>query len=94
MIEIAIAIGAVGLLAMLIKRTVLGMLVGIQLLLLGSTFFFILMGVVTDSTQGFLFGFFVVLSGVIQVVAGYALALKLFSLKGSTKLENLRTLKN
>jgi NADH-quinone oxidoreductase subunit K len=94
MILIAAALGGIGFACMLFRRTMLGMLIGIQLMVLGATMFFILAGVVSGAAiQGQLFGFFIILGGVAQIIVGYALAVRVFYLKKRVAMDELRTLK-
>jgi NADH:ubiquinone oxidoreductase subunit K len=87
-------LGGVGLFSLLYKKTILGLLVGIQLLTLGSTSLLIFAGATSGSfLEGHLFAFFIALSGLAQIAAGYALATRMFYLKGKTSLDELRTLK-
>jgi NADH:ubiquinone oxidoreductase subunit K len=87
-------LGGVGLFCLLNKKTILGLLVGVQLLTLGSTSLLVFAGAASGSfLEGHLFAFFIVLSGVGQIAAGYALATRMFYLKGKTSLDELRSLK-
>jgi NADH:ubiquinone oxidoreductase subunit K len=87
-------LGGVGLFSLLYKKTILGLLVGIQLLTLGATSLLVFAGASSGSfLEGHLFAFFIALSGVGQIAAGYALATRMFYLKGKTSLDELRSLK-
>jgi NADH:ubiquinone oxidoreductase subunit K len=91
---VAGAIGALGLICMVSRRTLLGVMVGIQILALGATMIFVLAGIVSGArVQGHLFGLFIALSGVAQLAGGYALAIRLFYLDNRTKMDQLRSLK-
>jgi NADH:ubiquinone oxidoreductase subunit K len=87
-------LGGIGLFSLLYKKTILGLLVGIQLLTLGSTSLLVFAGASSGSfLEGHLFAFFIALSGLAQIAAGYALATRMFYLKGKTSLDELRSLK-
>lgn len=94
MMFIAGLIGGLGLISMISKRTILGLLIGIQLLILGSTMMFVTIGAASDQPmQGYIFGIFITLGGMAQLAVGYALAVRLFFLKKRISLQELRTLK-
>jgi len=91
---VAGALGALGLFSIMSRKTFLGVLVGIQILIMGATIAFVLAGILShNQIDGPLFAFFIVLSGVIQLVAGYALMMRLYSLKSSVELKDLESLK-
>ncbi|MGK5083591.1 NADH-quinone oxidoreductase subunit K [Bdellovibrionota bacterium FG-1] len=86
--------GALGLVCIISRRTLLGIMIGIQLLVLGSAMMFVLAGVMSGArVEGHLFGLFIVLSGVAQLAGGYALAIRVFYLKTRTNIDELRSLK-
>jgi NADH:ubiquinone oxidoreductase subunit K len=88
------ALGGVGLFTLLYKKTLLGLLVGMQLLTLGATSLLVFAGASSgEILEGHLFAFFIVIAGVAQIVAGCALATRMFYLKSKTSLDELRTLK-
>ena len=94
MMILAGIIGAFGLICMISKRTLLGLLIGIHLLILGSSMMFVLAGLNTGlAIQGYLFGLFILLGGIAQVVVGYALSIRLFFVKKRISLDDLRMLK-
>lgn len=94
MMLVAGLIGALGLACMVSRRTLLGLMVGIQLLVLGSAMMFVLAGISSGArVEGHLFGLFIALSGVAQLAGGYALAIRLFYLKNRTQMDQLRSLK-
>lgn len=94
MMLVAGGIGALGLVCMIARRTLLGLMVGAQLLVLGSTMMFVLAGISSGQrVQGHLFGIFVALGGVAQLAGGYAIAIRLFYLKNRTRMDELRALK-
>jgi NADH:ubiquinone oxidoreductase subunit K len=94
MMIVAGAIGALGLACAISRRTLLGVMVGIQISTLGATMMFVLAGIASGArVQGHLFGLFIALGGVAQLVGGYAIAIRLFYLKNRTRMDQLRTLK-
>jgi NADH:ubiquinone oxidoreductase subunit K len=94
MIVVAGIIGGLGLVCILSKKTVLGLLIGMQLLILGSTLMFVVGGVGFDrAIQGHIFGLFITLGGITQLGIGYSLALRLFYLKKKISLDELRALR-
>ncbi len=94
MMLIAGIVGGLGLVCMISRPTVLGMLIGIQLLVLGATMAFVLAGIISGARiEGHLFGLFIALSGVAQLAGGYALAVRLFYLRNRIHLDELRALK-
>jgi NADH:ubiquinone oxidoreductase subunit K len=87
-------IGVLGLASILSRKTLLGTLVGIQTLILGCSMTFVLAGISGgERVQGTLFATFILLSGVAQLVAGYALVIRFFYLKKGTEMRELRSLK-
>ena len=94
MMIIAGALGAVGLISIISRKTFLGVLVGIQLLILGAASAFIMAGIQShNAVDGPLFAFFIVLSGVAQLVAGYSLLMRFYSLKSSAEMKEMESLK-
>jgi NADH:ubiquinone oxidoreductase subunit K len=94
MMLIAGLIGGLGLVCMISRRTLLGLLIGMQLLVLGSTMMFVLAGVASGlRIDGCIFGMFITFGGVAQLVVGYALAIRLFFLKKKLSMEELQALK-
>ena len=94
-------IGAMGLVCVVSRRTLLGLFIGLQLMILGSTMMFVLAGIfaggVEDGTaraSGHVAGIFIALGGIAQLVAGYALAVRLFYLKNRTDMSDLKSLKH
>lgn len=95
MIYVAAILGGMGLVCMLYRRTFLGILIGMQLLGLGASVIFILAGVSSGAvTQAHLFGLFIALGGIAQLVVGYALSVRFFYMKKRVEMEELRTLKH
>ena len=94
MMWVAGVVGGMGLVCMISRRTLLGFMIGIQLLILGATMMFVLAGVSAGGrVSGQVFGMFIALGGVAQLVAGYALAVGLFFLKKRVGMDDLRSLK-
>jgi NADH:ubiquinone oxidoreductase subunit K len=94
MMWVAGLIGGLGLVSMISRRTLLGLLIGIQLLVLGSTMMFVIAGISSGrANQGHVFGLFITLGGIVQLVVGYSLAIRLFFLKKKNLLVELKALK-
>lgn len=94
MMVIAGLIGGLGLVCMITRKSMLGLLIGIQLLVLGSTMMFVLAGLSSGlKIQGHIFGLFITLGGIAQLVVGYSLTIRLFSLKKNISLDELQALK-
>jgi NADH:ubiquinone oxidoreductase subunit K len=95
MFAVAAIVGGLGIACMILRRSLLGVLIGAQLLILGSSSAFVLAGVASGAhAQGHLFGLFIALAGVGQLVAGYALSVRLFYLKKRASMSELVTLKH
>jgi len=96
MIAIAVLLGGIGLACIVYKRSLLGTLIGIQILVLAAAMMFVLAGAVDSATttQGHILGLLVTLAGVAQTVVGYALSVRLFYLKKRVSLDELRSLKH
>ncbi len=91
---IAAAVGGIGLTCLVVRRTLLGVLIGAQLIILGATLMFVLTGIGTGhAAQGQVYALFTTMGGVAQLVAGTALAIRLFYLKRRTSLDDLKGLK-
>lgn len=94
MMWVAGIIGGLGLVCMISRRTLLGLLIGVQILMLGSTMMFVLAGISSGlRVQGYVFGLFITLAGVVQLVVGYSLAIHLFFLKKRISMEEIQALK-
>lgn len=94
MMLVAGLIGALGLVCMISRRTILGLLIGVHLLVLGSTMIFVLAGMSAGlRVQGYIFGLFITLGGVAQLVVGYSLSIRLFFLKKKISIDELQALK-
>ncbi len=94
MMLIAGLIGGLGLVCMISRQTMLGLLMGVHFLILGSAMIFVLAGMSTGlRVQGYIFAFFITLGGVTQLVVGYSLAIRLFFLKKRTSSHEMQALK-
>ena len=94
MISFAAVLGGLGLFCALYRKTLLGVLIGIQLMILGSTMIFVQSGFSSGAhVSGHVFGLFIAIGGVGQLVAGFALAVRLFYLRKKAGMEELRSLK-
>ena len=94
MILLAGFLGGMGLVCIIARKTFLGVLIGTQLLTLGATMIFVLTGLTSGlKIQGMIFGLFIMLGGIANLVVGYALATRLFFLKKQVMMNELRTLK-
>lgn len=94
MMMIAGLIGGLGLVCMISRKTLLGLLIGVQLLVLGSTMMFVFAGISAGlQIQGHVVGLFITLGGIAQLVVGYALAIRLFFLKKRISMDELQALK-
>ncbi len=88
-------VGGLGLVAVLIRPTLLGVLIGIQIVFLGATLSFVVSGALGGvPDQGHIFAVFVTLSGVAQLVSGYAILLRLNYQRKSLKMNDLESLRN
>jgi NADH:ubiquinone oxidoreductase subunit K len=91
---ISAALGAIGLIGLIYKKTMLGLIVSIQVMVLGAAILFVLSGGEAGvAAEGHSFGVFIVICGLAQVVGGYALATRMFYLKNDATLSELRSLK-
>jgi NADH:ubiquinone oxidoreductase subunit K len=94
MMALAGLVGGLGLVCMVSRKTLLGLLIGVQILVLGSTMMFVLAGISAGSrVEGYIFGLFIVLGGIVQLVVGYALSIRLFFLKKRISMDELQALK-
>ena len=85
---------ALGLVCLMVRRTLIGALVGIQLLVLGASMNFVMSGIATDARQnGHIFALLIVLAGVAALSAGYAIAVRMFYLSEKVEMDELRTLR-
>lgn len=87
-------LGGLGLACVVSRKTLLGILVGIQLMVLGASMTFVLAGISSGArVSGHVVALFIVLGGVAQLVGGYALSVRLFYLKNKVEIHELRSLK-
>jgi NADH:ubiquinone oxidoreductase subunit K len=100
---IAGVIGAMGLISVVFRRTLLGLLIGIQLMFLGATMMFVLSGIFASAgvsseslprVHGQVGGLLIALGAVGQLAAGFSLAIRQFYLKNRTEMDDLRSLKH
>ena len=95
MTAIAAALGGIGLACMLFRRTFLGVWVGVQLLIYGMALVFAICGFLSGApVEGHLFGMFITWAGIAQLVAGFALGVRMFYWKKQTAMSELRALKH
>jgi NADH:ubiquinone oxidoreductase subunit K len=101
LMTVAGLIGAMGLVCVVSRRTLLGLLIGLQLMVLGATAMFVVAGIYAGSTQdavarasGHAGGIFIAVGGIAQLVAGFALAIRLFYLKTRIEMNDLKSLKH
>jgi NADH:ubiquinone oxidoreductase subunit K len=88
------ALGAIGLIGLIYKKSVLGLIVSLQLMSLGAAVLFVLSGVEAGAPlEGHSFSILIVFSGVLQTVGGYALAARMFYLRKKASVTELRELK-
>ncbi|MFL5812039.1 MAG: NADH-quinone oxidoreductase subunit K [Bdellovibrionia bacterium] len=109
LMTVAGLIGAMGLVCVVMRRTLLGLLIGLQLMIMGATMMFVVAGIFAGATQagsagaiqdgvvrasGHAGGVFIAVGGIAQLVAGFALAIRLFYLKNKIEMSDLKSLKN
>lgn len=95
MILIAVLVGGLGIAGMIYKRTFLGVLIGVQLFFLGATLALVRVGwLVRAPLQGQLFGVFIVIGALAQLVTGFALVVRFFYLRKSVDFSEMKLLKN
>lgn len=96
MMLVSAVLGGLGILCVVSRRTLLGVMIGLQLLLMGATTAFVTAGALSDDgVRGHLFGLFILLSGVALLVVGYALAIRFSLLKsGTVRMDRLEQLKH
>ena len=95
MITVSVGLGALGLVCLLFKKNLLGLLVGVYLLVLGTSMSFVLAGVWSGrEMDGHLFGMFIAVSGVVQIVVGYSVGIRVFYLKKDVNLKSFKSLRH
>lgn len=95
MILIGAAVLGLGLACILVRRTLLGVLIGLQICATGSALLFAYIGAVSGAAvRGQVFALLIVLSSVALLVTGYALASRLFFLNKRADMVDVRNLKN
>lgn len=87
-------IAGTGMACLLYRRTALGVLIGIQLLMLAATLLFVVSGSSQPTPLGDVSGLFITISALVQLAGGFALVVRLFYLKRKTGVEELRSLKH
>ncbi len=101
LMTVAGLIGAMGLVCVVSRRTLLGLLIGIQLMIIGATMMFVVAGIHAGTgpdgvarASGHVGGILIAVGGIAQLVAGFALAIRLFYLKNKIEMSDLKSLKN
>lgn len=95
MMLLGIALGGLGLVSILCRRSLMGALIGIYLSSLGSSMLFVWVGVTSGSAvRGFVFALFIFLCGIAQVAVGCSLALRLFYLRQDIEIDTLKSLRH
>lgn len=86
--------GALGIWMVLNRRSIFGVVLATQLLGTGAALAFVSSGLLTGKlAESSVYTLLVALIGIAQMVAGYALSVRLFYLKRRTSLDELRSLK-
>ena len=87
-------LGGLGMICILSRNSLLGLLIGVQLLVIGSTMIFVLAGISSgQKVDGYMFAMFISLGGIAQLVVGFSLAIRLFFLKKRISVSELQALK-
>ncbi len=87
-------IGGIGLACIIFRKTLLGVLIGAQLLFLGAVAAVIFAGFISGrQVSGQVSGVLIFLSGIVQLVLGFALAIRMFYLRRRISMSELRTLR-
>jgi len=93
-IAVPVILGGLGLISLLTKRNLLGVLMGVHLLYLGAAVFFVLSGVFSGQVmQAYIFAVFIIFSSLIQIVIGHALMARFFYISKNIDMASIRTLK-
>lgn len=92
---IGVLIGMIGIACLIFRQTMLGVIIGLQLTILGTTATFVLSGAgVGVESEGILFALFVLMGGICQIVIAYALATRLFYLKRNVEMKSITSLRH
>ena len=87
------ALGAIGMIGLLYKKTMLGLIVSIQFMVLGACVLFVFSAAQAMQMDGLAFAVLIVIAGLSQSIGSYALATRLFYLRNKTSVSELRSLK-
>ncbi|HTL13287.1 MAG TPA: NADH-quinone oxidoreductase subunit K [Bdellovibrionota bacterium] len=94
MMMVSFCVGFLGLLNLLVRRSLLGAIIGVNLMMMGAASAFVVSGVVTGrAVDGHIYAIFVIASGAAQLVVGYTLAVRLFYLRRDVGLSGLRSMR-
>lgn len=98
MIWIAGIMGGLGIACMMLKKTLIGILMGMQILASGAVLMFTSVGMISGlKMDSYIFGIFIILSSIVQLAVGYSLAIRSFFQKKNILIEpkeKLRMLKS
>lgn len=90
MIVLPVLIGVFGIIAITLRPSVLGVLIGFQLATLGGALFWVMAGRHGGAERDAqAFGLFIVIAGLAQLVAGYCVAVRLFYLHRRAQMDDL-----
>lgn len=90
----AVGLFSLGILAMLTRRTILGILLGFQTTALGATLAAVVVGKEVDiQVKGQLLGLILLLGGVVPLIGGFSFSVRLFYLRTKATLDELENLK-
>ncbi|MCC7442221.1 MAG: NADH-quinone oxidoreductase subunit K [Bdellovibrionales bacterium] len=93
MMIVSFVIGFLGFVNVVARRSLLGVIIGVNLMMMGAACAFVLSGVVTGrALEGHVYAIFVIASGAAQMVVGYTLAVRLFYLRRDIGLRGLRSM--
>jgi NADH:ubiquinone oxidoreductase subunit K len=94
MILLSALLAALSLATVIMRKSILGTLVGIQLGIYGAVLLFVFgRGQAEKGSDAMLFAFFILLSGVVQWAVGFALAVRLFYFRRRVDLDEVRSLR-